>query len=175
VTQTGCSNHGESILIGRGLGGKGSYTISGGNLTANSWLRVGDEGTGVLRVSGADSFVSTQYYAQNNRSTLITELTEDGISRISASGQATLDGAWVVTDLGASFGRYDILTATGGIGGMFDSVTLPAGNWKWGIENGITLWVAYIPEPGSFVLTAIGMLGLCFRPGRSATRNSREA
>jgi T5SS/PEP-CTERM-associated repeat protein len=175
VTQTGGSNSGVSILIGRGQGGKGSYTIAGGSLAASSSLYVGDEGDGTLRVTGADSLISTGHYLQNHQSTLVSELTEDGISRISASGRATIDGDWVVTDIGASPGRYDILRANQGISGVFDSVTMPTGNLKWGIENGTTLWVAYIPEPGSFVLTAIGILGLCFLPGRFATRNSREA
>ncbi len=146
-----------------GYGSKGTitaqYNVSGGNASITE-LYVGYGKEGTFKVSGADASISVDTYTQNNLGSLVSELTGDGISVISVSGQASLDGTWEVIDSGAGFGRFDILTADSGITGNFANVVLPnSTDWNWGI-TGNTLWVEHVPEPTTLLLILMSVV--CF-------------
>ena len=149
---------------GRFSTAEGKYVISGGTLQAGT-MSVGTNSSllGTLTVRGNIGSIHLDSYAQLATGTLISEIDSVGLSTIAISGNAALDGDWEVVGLGAGFGRLDVLTATTGIIGGFDTVSLPDGDWSWGIENGTTLWVEHIPEPATVMLLAIGGLAILRR------------
>ena len=131
--------------FGMGLRGGGTYEISGGTLTAVT-IVVGLNGSGTFTVTGNDPIIELVSYTQTDTGTLESKFDGDGISTIDVGAIASFDGIWNVVDLGgAPFGTFNILVATGGIVGGFDSVLLPDADWSWGIDNGTTLWVQHVP------------------------------
>ena len=140
------------------------YEIAAGTLHAGN-LIVGNEASGTFTVTGDDPCIHlTGSYNQNWQSTLRSEVDSGGMSTINVSGTATVNGTWIVADLEARLGRFDILQADGGLTGSFATIILPepVGEeyWAWGIDNGTTLWVEHIPEPTMLSLLALGGLAL---------------
>ena len=157
---------GGSVLTGRfnvGYGdmyhGPGSgdslYEISGGSLEADR-LTVGYRELATLRVAGGAGQVSVGDYAQGAKGTLVSRIGPNGLTTIEAGGSADLAGNWTVEDTGAGFGRFDVLRSEGPLSEAFNLITLPPGDWDWGVD-GRTLWVEHVPEPASAILVLTGL------------------
>ena len=137
----------DELILGRDSGASGTYAVSGGLLAANL-LTVGSSGEGEFEVSGVGATVTLGSYAQGATGRLVSKIASGGISPIVVTGGAQLDGTWTVTGLmGATFGRFDVLKAAGGLTGSFDAASLPGPdrNWSWGVEDETTLWVEHAP------------------------------
>lgn len=166
------------LIIGREEDALGQYRLEGGQLDVTGELVVGQAGEGILEIAGAGASVQTNLYIQGTLGTLKCVIDASGISLISVGSTAALDGAFIVEDLGAGFGRFDVLLADGGLISAFDTVVLPDPDWSWGIDNGTALWVAHVPEPTSVLLLALTMLTprlRCKRCRRTLTVGSDSA
>ena len=147
-----------SLYLGHSSGGDGTYSMSAGTLDVDGNLYVGSTGTGDFTVVGDDALIALAGFTQNENGTLRSLFDADGIATITVSGMAILGGIWNAVALGsAPLGTFDILTATGGISGTFDTTSLPSGDWSWGIDSGTTLWISHVPEPTTLWLLALGL------------------
>ena len=154
---------GEDLNLGNSSdGANGTYRISGGELSAEI-LRIANRyGDATFEVLGSDARIELDQLRMYDRGTLISRIDGGGLSEIAVSTTASLDGQWQVVDDGAPFGRWDVLTAAGGLLGEIDEfdVSLPDPTWKWGTDDGTTVWVEHVPEPSTLLLFAAGAAGL---------------
>ncbi|MGB2824722.1 MAG: PEP-CTERM sorting domain-containing protein, partial [Phycisphaerae bacterium] len=153
------------LVLGNSSHATGTYTVSGGSLTVGTILWVAGRGTGQLEVIGAGGSVQAGEYLQTAAGTLVSAPDPNGLSTIEIASTASLGGTWLVRDDRARIGRFDVLTAAGGLTGDFDDVLLPGPNWTWGIDGG-RLWVEHVPEPATLALLALGGLTLMHRRKR---------
>ena len=150
----------DELLVGTSYDGPdGTYRISGGELSAGSVQIATSSADGTFEVVGAEAMIDAGHFLLNGRGELISRIDASGLSTIIVDGGASLDGDWTVLDEGAPFGRWDVLTASGGISGSFGAA-MPDATWLWGIDGGNTLWVEHVPEPSTLVLLGMGVLGL---------------
>lgn len=164
VQTGGWVNSQDMIYVGsQTWQGRGAYGISGGELDAYG-LSVGENSDSSFHVYGDDALIRLGTCTIASQGSLRTWLDADGISLIDVSGYAILEGQWVVDDLFGvpPIGRYDVLTADGGLSVNFSSVILPNADWTWG-TTGNTLWVEQVPEPATLSLLAIGGLAMLRR------------
>ena len=155
VIQSGGSTSTASTFA-IGNDGNGVYDISGGAMSVGGKLYVGIHGSATLKVSGGDPNLHAGSYSQGPLGLLVSQLQNNGLSLLKVAGAAQLDGTWQILDDNAPFGTFDVLEATGGISGSFDSVMLPSDQWSWGM-NSTKLWIEHVPEPLSISL----MIGGC--------------
>ncbi len=150
------------LKIGDTSGSNGDVELSGGTLTAGEILVGTGDGTGSFKVAGGDASITvlTNLLIGQNGD-LVSEIRLSGITKVSVSGNAILEGEWTVLTDNAQPGRYDILQAGSLQVGGLTGVELPGADWLWGVQ-GNTLWVEYIPEPATMSLLAAGSL-LAFR------------
>lgn len=141
-------------------GATGTYRISGGVLSANR-LFVANSiyADGLLEIIGGQAAITADEFGVSDRGVMNSRVNASGLSEIAVNGSAALMGQWHVIDEGAPTGRWNVLTAAGGIATDFD-VTLPGVNWSWGIDNGSTLWVQRVPEPSGIMLMCFAALAL---------------
>jgi len=165
---------GSALTIGTG-GHAGPplaiYEICGGSLSAAGITVGGTYAFGTFEVLGSDAIIvdtGSFSLAPNNGGgfgQLFSHVEEDGLSTIVVSGKATLAGSWELFDDGAPCGRWNVLTAEGGVTSP-GTVRLPDATWSWGIDAGTTLWVQHVPEPSALALlgaSAFGLLGVVLR------------
>lgn len=143
--------------------------------------------TGSFAPGASPALVTADTLAFGNRNTLVMELAGRtrgiGYDAIDANGTIDLDGVLDVvllpTDgilfLPAAGDAFDLLRA-GTLRGNFAAVALPALDpgltWHWSIVDGIDqdvfrLSVAAVPEPGTWLLMAGGMVVLAVRSLRA--------
>jgi PEP-CTERM motif len=160
ISQTsGTHTVSESLELGTETGAQGTYNIGGGTLAIADTLHVGNDGKGILTVTGNSAAITAGQYSQNNQSTLNSVFDSGGISLIDVSDSAVLDGIWNVLDPGGTspLGKFNVLTAAGGITGAFGNIALPNTiDWSWGVDGGTTLWVQHVPEPATMLLLGLG-------------------
>jgi hypothetical protein len=154
----------SSAYIG-GRYGLGRFFQHGGSSSFGDIYLGNSGGTGIFEVWGGSSAIAASTYTQGGTGTLISKIQADGISTIAVYTTALLDGSWQVEADGSPIGRWNVITAPGGISGTFDSVTLPGPGWSWGIDDK-ALWVQYVPEPSTVALVAIGAYAALVRRRR---------
>lgn len=118
-----------------------ALTIGGGTLLVGSDLSHGVTVRGEIALVNPNIEVILQNLTlEGSNSRLRVTLGQLFPNTITIAGTFTRGGRFIVSDLSAPNGRYDILTADA-ISGEFANVDLPAtGDWTWGIENS-TLYV----------------------------------
>jgi len=163
----------SAVVSGSGMG-EARIEVSAGELDILGQLSLASAGSAVLRVVGADGRISAGSYVQGTAGRLICSPTNDGITRIDLADGASLSGILEVEDLGAGPGKYELLRAGTSISGAFSQVLLPDEYWTWGIDGGQSLWVRYVPEPGTLSLLVLGGMGLVRRSGTGRSRIRRR-
>ena len=115
------------FMVGRRGGSTGYYRIEDGTLDIGGWLVVGEEATatGTVEIVGTNSSITVGgEYSQNSLSTLNVELNAGGVSPITVTGAATVDGILTVgfngTDYGDLADTVTIINAAG-LSGKFDT------------------------------------------------------
>ncbi len=188
-TQTGGSVEVPTdAVLGYSSGSEGTYTISDGTLDVDATLRVGNSGTGLMKIIGDQASIEVDGYSQTAASTL--ELDINGISPINVDGTIVLDGLLdleflVAPEMGDQFTLFvnDGSDAVSGnfIGMPEGSIFTPAGgdttvlltyqaNVDAGsVGNDVALTV--VPEPSTLILAMLGFLG----PGLFARRRRRRS
>ena len=163
--QTGGTNIIDFISLSRVRfsPGVGIYTISGGRITTES----SEKGTiyfsssaGQFKVIGGNAEINFVAYLCSGDSytpTQTSEINASGLSTITVSGDAELQGTWNILDSGAEKGRYDILTAGASITTNNLTVNLPnVDEWSWGIDTHSApkkFWVNFTPPLRGTVVT----------------------
>jgi hypothetical protein len=156
LMQTG----GEIHLLAGGLRGdisfvgsqRSHYRISGGEVDADNLSLNNTE----MTITGGSAVINLNAFWSAADSRINLEINETGLAEMQVAETAALDGVLAVTDCGAGFGRFAVLTAQGGLTGDFDHVILPEGPWSWGIDNQQTFWIEHVPEPGCAALVCCG-------------------
>ncbi|NQU40688.1 MAG: hypothetical protein HQ523_12095 [Lentisphaerae bacterium] len=120
------------VMVGRRNGSTGCYRIEDGTLDIDGWLVVGEEATatGTFEVKGtAPTITVGGQYSQNSLSALKVELNASGVSPITVSGAATVNGSLTVafdgTDYGDLADTVTIINAAG-LSGTFTSTNVVA-------------------------------------------------
>jgi T5SS/PEP-CTERM-associated repeat protein/autotransporter-associated beta strand protein len=112
------------IPIGGTLGGSGTLSLTGGNLSVNGTLAPGNS-PGTFFVSGGNLLMgTTSVWDQQIYSSSVYD-------QVVVTGSAILNGVMNITTFGSGglqFGqKYNFLTASGGISGAFSSIVAPEG------------------------------------------------
>jgi hypothetical protein len=169
-TQTGGSaTLSQDVYVGEQSGAHGEYTISAGTLNFGGKLRIADSGQGKFAVIGSTPVITGNGLQVGNQGTLLSEINGSGLSALNLTGSAVLGGSWIIQDLGAGYGRFDVVKSNS-ITGTFNSITLPGIGWSWGIDGGKTLWVSHVPECSSIVLVIIGLIVAPISSGRKRVK-----
>ena len=173
LNQTGVSNAGRGIQVGRISDGELVLSGSAKLFTAGTLRNGGDtaSGEGTIRITGGDvSINATDSYTQDETATLDLFFSNtNAISAINTQADAQLAGTLNLT-FGAtpSAGdQFTIITAAQGVSGEFAAVNV-RGAPGWSREVNVTtdggaVVVSVIPEPSVLVLgTLAGLLVLPF-------------
>jgi autotransporter-associated beta strand protein len=137
------------------LGGSGTINAGANNVAINSGATIAPGAApntvGALTMTAANViFTGTS----GNLATLAVDISGATADRLAITGNlnlSTLFDRLVVTELAtATLQRYQIVTYTGSLIGIFDTLTLPSGYWiDYSIPNEIDL-VAPVPEPATW-------------------------
>jgi len=118
------------LMVGRRGGSTGYYCIENGTLDIDGWLYVGEEATavGTFEVKGTGPTITVgEQYSQNSQSTLKVELNSGGVSPITVTGAATVNGALTVAFDGTDYedlaDTVTIINAAG-LSGTFTSTNV---------------------------------------------------
>jgi len=142
------------------LGGSGFINAGANNVTINSGATVAPGAApntvGTLTMIAANViFTGTS----GNLATLAIDISGATADRLAITGNlnlSTLFDRLVVTELAtATLTRYQIVTYTGSLTGIFDTLTLPSGySIDYSIPNEIDL-VASVPEPATWLAAVL--------------------